>query len=270
MSLIPFNPGVNYGAKALYNSTTIDLSAETSSPRSISWSPDGKELFVATKGVSGLGSRLVEVYETPIAYRVQSLTHKWTVSVDTSNLNSPSEYHHGIVRTGSALFVLGEGDEIVKFTLAANSETLVHSISIPAGVDGDLRFNGNGTIVFYQDNTTIYQRPLSTAYDLTTAGSVSTADFSGDISGSCYGFCFNSNGSKLHIVSSGAGNRDIYTFNLSTAYNLSTAGTPTTQDYSYLAPGDAVTPAGDAWSIEADNVGDLLILFDTTTVAKVV
>lgn len=263
MSLIPFNPGVNYGAKALYNSTTVDLSAETSSPRSISWSPDGKELFVARRGVTGVGSRRVEVYETPIAYRVQSLTHKFAVYVDTSNLNSPDDYHYGVVRTESEFFVLGDGDEIVKFTLAANSETFVHSISIPAGVDGDLRFNGNGTIVFYQDNTTIYQRPLSTAYDLTTAGSASSTDFSGDISGLCRGFCFNSNGSKLHIVSSGAGNRDIYTFNLSTEYNLSTAGTPTTQDYSYLAPGDA-------WSIEADNVGDLLILFDTATVAKVV
>ena len=86
------------------------------------------------------------------------------------------------------------------------------------GISG-FTFNGNGTVVFYARNGgfTLYERSLSTAYDLRTAtGSETSYSTSAN---ALRGFTFANNGFNFY----GAVAPNVRQWNLSTAYDFSTA-----------------------------------------------
>jgi len=86
----------------------------------------------------------------------------------------------------------------------------------------DLSFNDTGTKLFLNDNTTanIYEYNLSTAFDISTASFSQSFDVSNQ-EGIPDGLEFNKQGTKMYIT--GVENANIYEYNLSTAFDISTA-----------------------------------------------
>ena len=84
-----------------------------------------------------------------------------------------------------------------------------------------LSFNSDGTKMFVSGLTTrIYEYPLSSAFDITTAGSPSYGSFSAN----SFGFTFNSDGTKIFTVTG----TTVYEYPLSSAFDITTAGSSTT------------------------------------------
>jgi sugar lactone lactonase YvrE len=81
-----------------------------------------------------------------------------------------------------------------------------------------LHFKPDGTVIFVGSGSDIIEYPLSTAYDLSAAGSATTTSFSATLS-FVRGLSFNDDGSKLYTLDSSV----LYEHSLSTNYDVSTS-----------------------------------------------
>jgi len=97
----------------------------------------------------------------------------------------------------------------------------------PTGVT----FNGDGTKMFVagRQNRNVYSYDLSTAYDINSASYNQSFDVSGE-DGAPTGVTFNGDGTKMFV--SGKQNQNVYSYDLSTAYDISTASYNQTFDVS--------------------------------------
>jgi len=110
-------------------------------------------------------------------------------------------------------------------------------------------FNNTGSKLFVSDNSdvNIYSYSLSTAFDVTTA----TFDQSFDISPQAsnpINISQNDDGSKMYITD--FSNQDIYSYTLTTPYDISTASF----NQSFDVSGQDGTPVGIAWSGTGDKL----------------
>lgn len=108
---------------------------------------------------------------------------------------------------------------------------------LPEGFLESLRIKPDGTEIYYLSsgsNDNIYQRTLSTSWDLTTAGTASSFNVSGQDS---FGktFWINDTGTRMYF--SGESSDQIFSYTLSTAWDISTASFD-------LLTGDLVALAG--------------------------
>ncbi|PSO46383.1 MAG: hypothetical protein BRC24_02270 [Parcubacteria group bacterium SW_4_46_8] len=85
-----------------------------------------------------------------------------------------------------------------------------------------MTFNGDGTKMFVVGNISdsVYSYDLSTAYDISTANYNQNFDMSGQ-DGTPGGVTFNGEGTKMFMV--GKDNNNVYSYNVSTAYDLGSA-----------------------------------------------
>ncbi len=92
----------------------------------------------------------------------------------------------------------------------------------------------SGTKVAFTDitNDVIEMYNLSTAYDLSTAGLSSTYDVSGE-DGFAFGVRFNTAGTQMFVL--GGGNNTLYAYDLSTAFDVSTASATDTHVFSQVS-----------------------------------
>ncbi len=100
--------------------------------------------------------------------------------------------------------------------------------SLSAGTARSVAFNHDGTkmfVVHAPGTATISEHALTTAFDINTASQTTTYDISSHIS-EPRGIRFNSDGTKLYIISSAGGNKKIHEYSLSTAYDVSSLPTP--------------------------------------------
>ena len=120
-----------------------------------------------------------------------------------------------------AVFVTGNFD--------VSSATLMYQDQLVV-TPTDIEFKTDGTKLFVavQGSSTIYEYSLSTAWDLTTIGSDSTASLSVSNVSQVNSIDFNRSGTKLYA---GCAPGDLVEFSLSSAYDLSTAGSQTTSIY---------------------------------------
>ena len=87
----------------------------------------------------------------------------------------------------------------------------------------DVDFSSDGTGMYVMDNGTytLYQYTLSTAWDVSTASYASKSFSVTSQESNPTGFTFNDDGSKLYV--SGVGSNNTFQYDLSTAYDISTA-----------------------------------------------
>lgn len=100
-------------------------------------------------------------------------------------------------------------------------------------VPRSLRFRDDGTRVFYLGNGTdsIYQRTLSTAWDLNSAGSSSSLSINADAP-SPFGLWFGNSGTRVYYTDGTSSAGDIYERTLGTAWDVTSAGSSSTIDVS--------------------------------------
>ena len=211
-------------------------------PQSIALNSAGTKLYML-----GLINRRVYQY---------TLSTPWVISTASYDNNS---YYIGDEElnprglefddTGSMMYIVGANDIVYQYQLdtfdelrseyeltGVASKTVSSNfairnrvgqtldISSQDAVTADIMWNDNGTKLYYlgRGNDVIYQYSVSEPYQLYTAtydGDSESFDIS-DETTTPNGMTWNDNGTKLYIISS---NDNIYTYSLTTAYDISTA-----------------------------------------------
>ena len=138
-------------------------------------------------------------------------------------------------KDGTVMYIAGRANSSVRqYTLStpwdvSTASFANKSLSVSAQTDvNSVDFKGDGTTMYVAgwNNSRVYQYTLSTAWDVST-GTYSGVSFNyntgGAVGTAAYGLRFSSTGSNFYIT----GNNDtIFQFNLSTAWDLSTASDP--------------------------------------------
>ncbi|PSO44507.1 MAG: hypothetical protein BRC23_00940 [Parcubacteria group bacterium SW_4_49_11] len=129
---------------------------------------------------------------------------------------------------GTKMFVMGFfTDKVYSYNLSTaydlGSASYNQSVDVSgqSGAPTGVRFNGDGTKMFVVGRSeNVYSYTMSTAYDLSTASYSQTFDVSAQV-GDAKGMALNGDGSKMFVV--GHDNKNVYSYSLSTAYDIGTA-----------------------------------------------
>lgn len=197
--------------------------SQDATPNEVLMNPAGTKMYVL-----GEANRKVFEYDLSTADDVSSAVYNnvnFSVSQDT--------YPRGIcfADDGNRLYLIGaSSDSIYQYgmTTAYDLSTASYSnksfsVSSQEGSPSALRFNNDGTKVFVvgYSGDKVYEYNLSTAYDITSASynNVSFSVVSQDSRPT--GLHFNNDGKKMYVC--GTSTDDIYEFDLTTGFDLSTA-----------------------------------------------
>ena len=136
---------------------------------------------------------------------------------------------------GTAFYTMNSSDDKVRrhnmttawdITTCSYNSVSGSGLTHPGGGPSKgLYFKSDGTKLFYIDTTHIRAYNLSTAWDITTLSAASDShDFSSNLAGASSSLNFKPDGTKFYISeTSGTTNNYILEYNLSTAWDLSTA-----------------------------------------------
>jgi len=130
---------------------------------------------------------------------------------------------------GSQLYVVGGSTNTVyqyslstAFDVPTASFVRSFDVSLQDNSQQGLAFKPDGSQLYVvgNNNDNVYQYGLSTAFDISTASFSQSLDVSPQDDFS-QGLTFKPDGSQLYVI--GSGNRNVYQYGLSTAYDVSTA-----------------------------------------------
>jgi DNA-binding beta-propeller fold protein YncE len=129
---------------------------------------------------------------------------------------------------GTKMYIAGQsGSDINEYALSTAFDVSTASFTASAshGYTGSasIAFNNDGTKVFILDAGTIkrvWQRPLSTAFDITTLGAQTGNLSIASQDTAPYGLAFSNDGTRMFTV--GQTNDSVYQYNLSTAFDITT------------------------------------------------
>ena len=116
----------------------------------------------------------------------------------------------------------------------------------------EIRFKPDGTkfYILSGDDDTVYQYSMSTAWDISTASYESKSFSSSSQEGTPQGLAINADGTSFYVCGQ---TKSIYQYNLSTAYDASTASYASKS----FSVGSQIT-SGTVWSIDFNDTGTIL------------
>jgi sugar lactone lactonase YvrE len=217
---------------ASYSYPTTDyfsVSSQELTPTGLFFKGDGSQMYII--GASG---DEVNEYSLSTAWAIETASFTQTFSIATQETN-PADLvfrNDGGSEDGKQMYVIGfSGDDVNEYSLStawdvsSASYTQNFSVSTQSTLPQGIQFKTDGTKMYVLDgsNKYIFRYSLSTAWD------ISTASYDGD-SARLYvqtqesapsGFCFKSDGTRLYVT--GQQGRDITQYDLSTAWDVSTA-----------------------------------------------
>jgi hypothetical protein len=174
MSLVPVFAPVGATAYRLDLAATdggsLDLSSGSAldAADSFTWADGGSKLFAVERDISN--PAILTYYNCSAAGDISTASFGGDISLTTSRRYSGIAFN----ADGTRVYVVAD-PSIYTYTLSspfAGTATQVRSDNFSAG--GTLFFNDDGTILFYTSSG-LKKRTLSTPYDLSTAGSESSA-----------------------------------------------------------------------------------------------
>jgi sugar lactone lactonase YvrE len=209
-------------------SDSFDVTSEDDGPSTLAFKDDGTKLFVG-------GVEFDNVYSYDLSTAWDLSTASFNTSFDVSGL---TDFSLGIAfeSDGTTLFVCGETENnVYSYNLSTAWDLSTASFSTDITVDGQdpstvgVAFRGDGTMMFVSGdgNDRVYSYNLSSAWDLSTASFDTSLDVSAE-DGQPQGIALKSDGTKLFLC--GASTDNIYSYALSTAWDLSTASPLTNLD----------------------------------------
>ncbi|PSO44665.1 MAG: hypothetical protein BRC23_00560, partial [Parcubacteria group bacterium SW_4_49_11] len=169
---------------------------------------------------------------------------------------------------GSKMFVVGyKNGNVYSYNLSTAYDLSTASYNQSFNVSGqdggptDMIFNGDGTKMFVVGYSTdhVYSYDLSTAYDLGSASYNQSFDVSGE-DNEPRDVKFNGDGSKMFVA--GEDSDDMYSYNLSTAYDISSAS----YNQSFDVSGQEANPSG--MIFKGDGTKMFVVGFTTDTVYR--
>ncbi len=209
-------------SKASYSNTSFGVGSEDSIPRGIALNSDGTKMFII-----GENGDNVHEYSMSIGFDLSTATYSGTSFNISQDVEPTGIAFNG---GGTKMFISGSANDNIYeyglntgFDLSTASFTTSFDVSNELFDPRDIEFNNDGTKMFVPDDgvsDSIHEYDLSTAFDVSTASwnrslDTSSEDFERkDVA-------FNSDGTKMFVV--GSSNQNIYEYNLSTGFDLSTA-----------------------------------------------
>ena len=262
---------------ASYSGVNFDVSSEDENLEEITFNDNGTKMFIVGKNNDN-----VFEYDLSTGFDLSTASYSGTSFDISSEESNPGAV--AFSTDGTKMFILGNGnDSVYEYDLSSGFDVSTASYSgtsvdissedsIPLG----LSFNDDGTKMFIMGsyNDSVFEYNLSTGFDLSTASYSNTSfDVSSESNG-LTGLTFNGGGTKMFAVTGDSGGDDVYEYNLSTGFDLSTAsysgqsfdvesGEPTPTGLDFNSDGTKMFITGD----ENDNVYeyDLSTGFDLST-----
>lgn len=212
------NPTTNY----------FSVSTEASFPEGLFFKPDGLKMYVI-----GSTSDSVHEYTLSSAWDITSATFTASKSISTEDGNAEGVFFKS---DGSKMYIVGNAtDTIYEYDLSTNwslaSTVTYNSVSVSITADTSplgLFFKDDGTKMYVvgDQNNKVYEYALSPAWDITSATSPSQ-DFSITQDTSPTDIFFGASGTKMYV--SGALNDSVYEYDLSVAWDISSAAYSTSK-----------------------------------------
>lgn len=210
-------------ANATYDSVSFSVASQDTNPQDLKFNSDGTKMFV----VGNTGNDVNE-YSLSTAFDISTASY-------TSNfgLGSQDGTPLGLAfnNDGTKMYMVGNNHTVYQYSLStaftlsgASYDSVSYSVSSYQTTLTGIMFNSDGTKMYILSSGTggkINEYDLSTAFNVSTASynsvtiSVNAQEYSAN------GMCFNSDGTKIFLT--GQTNDSVHQFNLSTAYDLSTA-----------------------------------------------
>jgi len=221
---IDYKTGFYDISTAKFISIAKSVSAQETSPQSMIFNNTGTRLYVM-----GSSGRDINQYNLTVPYDISTATFSSIVLSVLAQESIPTSMLFN--NTGTRLYVLGSsGDDIDQYNLGTAydiSTATFSSVALDVGAQEtfptDMLFNNNGTKLYIlgSDDDQINQYTLSTPYNISTATFNSVALSVSGQEGVPNDMIFNSDGTKLYVT--GGSGDDVNQYNLSTAYDISTA-----------------------------------------------
>tara|TARA_R110000868_G_C10754554_1_gene753466 strand:- start:73 stop:909 length:837 start_codon:yes stop_codon:yes gene_type:complete len=208
-------------ANASYDSVSFSVAGQDDSVQDLFFKPDGYKLYIA----GDVGNSIYE-YNLISAWDISTATYFQSFSIVLQH-GSPTGV--SFKSDGLKMYVIGRSsDRITEYnlSLAWDISTATYSQQFAIG-----SFESQPSGVFFRsDGTKLYVIGFSgddiNEFNLSVAFDISTSSYVQNFSVSSqdtlpFGFVFNPDGSKVYVV--GRTNSAIYEYNLSSAWNISTA-----------------------------------------------
>lgn len=227
-------------ASASYDSVSLNVSTQESTPNNVFFKPDGTKMYVL-----GQGDDEVNEYDLSSAWDISTASHNQNFSVAGREI-IPTGI--SFKPDGSKMFIVGfNDDEVLEYSLSTSwdissaSYTQAFSVLSQDGTPIDLAFNPDGSKMFIAgfDNDTVFEYDLSTAWDISTASYSNNSFSTATQEDQLRGLAFNTDGNKMFIV--GAANDTVFEYDLSTNYDVSTASY---NSVSFSVSSQTTVPAG--------------------------
>ena len=208
-------------ANASYDSVSFSVAAQDTAPQDLFFKPDGTKMYI-------IGSTNDSVYE-------YNLSTSWDIST-ASYLQSFSVASQETVPAGlffkpdgTKMYICGStGDDVNEFSLSTAwdistaSYVQLFSVASQETVPAGLFFKPDGTKMYVAGNNgqDVNEYDISTAWDISTASFLQSFSVSAQET-SPRGVFFKPDGNKMYVT--GSAGQNVNEYNLSTAWNISTA-----------------------------------------------
>lgn len=211
-------------ANASYDSVSFSVASEETVPTNIGFSDDGTNMYII-----GVISDKIHQYTLSTAWDLSTASYA-SKSLTTDD-SSPRDFT--FKPDGTKVYFCGTtNDTTYQYSLStawdistATTDNKSFSSSTQDGSPVGIKFKNDGSKVYIvgATNDTIYQYSLSTAWDISTASYDSVSFDLSTQQTSPQGIEFNPDGTTFFVPSIESGNRRIYKYTLSTAWDISTA-----------------------------------------------
>ena len=219
----------------LSNTNKLDLNPPEGNPTGITFKPDGTKAFVL-----GYSLNRVQMYDLSTAWDLTTAGSPTQSEYLVQNNLSSTQEDFFIDSSGTRMYVLSRSsDSVGQFTLNTAwdisditfvQDVHMNSTSLSGGVAGfvtgepdpaGITFKPDGTIMYIvgYNQDKVQQIPLSTAWDISTHGTITSVDVS--IENTPNAVQFNNDGTVMYIM--GYSTDAILQYNLSTAWDVTTA-----------------------------------------------
>ena len=205
---------------ASYDSISLSVNSQDSSPRGLEFSPDGTKMFHG-----GLSTGNYYAYSLSTAWDISTATYFDTMDFPPDLSAAGFRFNNDGTKIFSSA---GSRSHIIElktyspYSISRYTGNSYDVTSVSASATG-FEFSNDGTKLYvmdYADNDSLEQHSLSTAYDLSTASydSVDYNFYSQDTLP--FAFTFKPDGTKLYMA--GTSTDTAYQYSLSTAWDIST------------------------------------------------
>ena len=206
---------------ASYSSVSFSVTAQETKPSGVTFNSDGTKMFIV-----GESADAVIEYSLSTAYNVSTSAFVQSFDASSQDLTLQDITFNS---SGTKMFVVGsDNDSVYEYALSTGfdvstaSYTQSFSVTSQETFPTGIAFNSDGTKMFIVGGSgdDVNEYTLSTGFDVSTASFVDSFSVASEETVP-RAVSFNSDGTKMFIV--GTTNDTVFQYNLSTAFDVSTA-----------------------------------------------